>query len=374
MGFWDTARDVALTVGTGGVYGAYKAGNAATDGGVGRWLFGDNRARDAAMDPKNFQMEGANYLRDYASQQLNGAQGRGAPLLGQGQQVQLDPRQQAMARAQMQGLADQYQGVASGQQRGAGELAVGRQMQQAAAAQFAGANMARGSNAGIMARAASRQLGDMGTNAAGMASQSALQDQANARAGLGGLLSGMRGQDLDLASQDALLAQQRNLANQQSQLQTRGQNDQYGLGLMGQYANVSAEELRARAQRAAALAGNPDKGNFGQLLQIGGQAATMASDMRVKTEIRDASTEMDDAIASIAPYRYEYMDPAQHGEGSRVGVMAQDLASTAAGAPVVVDHGGVLKIDAGKALSFALAAIARLGARIEQLEAERGGG
>lgn len=256
-------------MGDGGGYVGQAAGWA------GRKLFGDNRAVDDANRAENFQMEGAGYLRDYASQQLNGVQGRGAPLLGRGAQVQLDPRQQAMARAQMQGLADQYQGVASGQQRGAGELAVGRQMQQAAAAQFAGANMARGSNAGIMARAASRQLGDMGTNAAGLASQSALSDQTAARQGLGGLLSGMRGQDLDLASQDAQLAQQRHLANQQAQLQSRGLNDQYGLGLMQQYANVSAEELRARAQRAAGLNAQPrDGGLFGSAMQAGGSAMT----------------------------------------------------------------------------------------------------
>jgi hypothetical protein len=142
--------------------------------------------------------------------------------------------------------------------------------------------MARGANAGIAARAASRQLGDMGTNAAGMASQSALQDQAAARAGLGGLLGQLRGQDLDLAAQNAQLQQQRDMmqgqfgqqtamANQAAALQQTGMNDQYGLGLMGQYLNTSDAELRARVARAQALAAQGrDGGLFGAGLQAAG--------------------------------------------------------------------------------------------------------
>lgn len=235
---------------------------------VGRKAFGDNRAADEAMRAENFRLQGGDYLRDYAAGQLSGVQGRQAPTM---QAAQIDPRMQAAARMQMQRLADQYQGVASGQQKGAGELAVGRQMQQAAAAQFAGANMARGANAGIAARAASRSLGDMGTNAAGMSAQSALSDQAAARQGLGGLLGGMREQDLSLAAQNAQFQQQGGLANQAATLQQRGMNDQYGLGLQQQYLSTSDAELRARTQRAAALAAQPrDGGLFGAGLQAAG--------------------------------------------------------------------------------------------------------
>ena len=252
---------------------------------AGRTLFGDNRARNAAMAEQNTRLEGGDMLRGYAQQQMLGAQGRPTPQaqaqqLGPATQIAQGP--QGQARGQMQTLADQLASVSSGQAKGAGELAVGRQAQQAAAQQFAAARMARGANAGIMARAASRQLGDLGTNAAGMASQSALQDQANARGQLGGVLSGMRGQDLDLATQQAQLDQQRmlqqgqfgqqtNLANQAAELQSRGLNDAYASGMFGNYLNASDAELRARMQRMGAYgAQGADRGLFGDALQAGG--------------------------------------------------------------------------------------------------------
>lgn len=256
---------------------------------AGRTLFGDNRQRNAAMAEQNTRLEGGDMLRGYAQQQMMGAQGRPTPQ-AQAQQLgpatRIDGSMQGQARGQMQTLADHLASVSSGQAKGAGELAIGRQAQQAAAQQFAAARMARGANAGIMARAASRQLGDLGTNAAGMAAQSALQDQANARGQLGGVLSGMRGQDLDLATQQAQLDQQRmlqqgqfgqqtNLANQAAELQNRAQNDAYSSGMFGNYLNASDAELRARMQRMAAYgAQGADRGLFGDALQAGGAVLT----------------------------------------------------------------------------------------------------
>jgi hypothetical protein len=249
---------------------------------VGRFLFGDNRERDAAMAEQNFRMEGGDQLRQYAMGQLGGVQGRQAPMaqaaqLGQAAQLAGGPQDQV--RAQQMGLMAQMAGVAGGTQMGAGELATRRQAQQQAAQMFAGQNMARGSSAATAARSTARGLGDLGVNAAGMASQSALTDQANARGQLAGLMGQTRGQDLDLAGQNANFNQQRmlqqggfnqqtNLANQGAQLQQRGMNDQYGLGLMGQYANVSQAELQARMARAGMLP--QDRGMFGDLMQMGG--------------------------------------------------------------------------------------------------------
>jgi hypothetical protein len=246
------------------------------------FLFGNNDERNAALQPQNFQLEGGNYLRDYASGQLGGVQGRQAPTAQAaqlGNAAQLNGAQQDQFRQGQMGLMGQMAAVAGGQQAGAGELAVRRQANQSAAQQFAAQNMARGANAGIMARAAARQLGDLGTNAAGMGSQAALSDQMNARGQLAGLMQGARGQDLDLAGQNAAFNQQRmlqqgqfnqqtNLANQGAQLQQRGMNDQYGLGLMGQYYNTSAAELAARQNRAGMMP--QDGGMFGDLLQAGG--------------------------------------------------------------------------------------------------------
>lgn len=246
------------------------------------WLFGDNAERNKALEAQNFQLQGGNYLRDYASSQLGGVQGRQAPTA---QSAQLGPAAQLASGPQDQfrqgqlGLMAQMAGVASGQQAGAGELAVRRQANQAAAQQMGAMNMARGANAANAARTAATQIGQIGTNAAGMGREAALSDQMNARGQLAGLMQGARGQDLDLAGQNAAFQQQtslqqgtfdqqRNLANQAAALQQRGMNDQYGLGLMGQYLATSDAELRARQQRAGLLP--QDTGMFGDLLQAGG--------------------------------------------------------------------------------------------------------
>lgn len=251
-----------------------------------------NRAEEMAAQvtqqrKSQFQLQGGDWMRDYAGGQLNGVQDRQAPtsqMYQIGARTQIDAAQQQQARGQMQALADQYQRTASGQQAGAGELAVNRQRDAAAAQQFAAANMSRGANAGIAARVASRQLGDLGTNAAGMASQSALADQAAARGQLSGLLGSMRGQDMQFASDQAQLnqqhllqqgqyGQQTNLANQAAMLQQRGRNDQYGLGLQGQLLGLSDAELRARVAAYQADAAKPkDPGFVGGLMQMGGQA------------------------------------------------------------------------------------------------------
>jgi hypothetical protein len=253
--------------------------------GVQNWLVGDQQANRDAMREGNFRLQGGDMLRHYAQGQLGDAQRRQAPTaqaMQLGNAAQLAGGPQDQWRAQQMSLASQLAGVAGGQQMGAGEMAVRRQANQQAA-QLAGQTaMARGSNAGIMARAAARGLGDLGVNASGAAGQSALQDQSAARGQLAGLLGQGRGADLDLAAQNAQLQQQRMLmqgqfgqqtalANQQAALAQRGMNDQYGLGMMGQYANISAEELRARMARAGLL--GQDRGHLGSLLQAGGTIA-----------------------------------------------------------------------------------------------------
>lgn len=354
------------------------------------WLFG-NGDKNAALDPANFQLQGGDALRQYAMGQMTGAQGRGAPTAQAAQlgaAAQLNGGPQDEWRARQMGLADQYGGVASGQQMGAGEMAVRRQANQQAAQMMGGANMARGANAGIAARAAARGLGDLGVNAAGMSAQSALSDQAQARSGLAGLLGQGREQDLGLAGQNAQLQQQRmlmqgqfgqqtNLANQAAQLQQRGMNDQYGLGMLGAYGNLSQAELQARLARAGMLQG--DQGHLGDLLQMGGQMAVAGitkSDERAKTGIRDAAADVDATLAKLRPFSYEYKDPAD-GVGRRIGVMAQDLEATPGGATVERRGGGtdpLRVIDHGKSISLALAGLGRLHDRLDALErAERKG-
>lgn len=176
---------------------------------------------------------------------LTGMLGRGAP--------QMDATQSNQARGQMQGLASQLQGIASGGIKGAGEMAVDRQMGQAVAAQQAQAQMARGANAALAARTAARNTADLNVNGAGMAQQAALQDQSNAQGQLAGLLGNMRQGDIGVAG-----------ANQQAQMQQ--QNVQ--LGALAQMLGVDQAELQAQMNKAQVNA--QDKGILGGLISAGG--------------------------------------------------------------------------------------------------------
>jgi len=138
-------------------------------------------------------------------------------------------------RAQQGQLARMLQGVAGGQQAGAGELAVNRQVNQATAAQQAAASAARGSNAALAARTAARNSADLGVNGAGMAQQAAMQDQQGARGQLAGLLGQMQSGDL----------QQQNLGLQQYGAQNQAQQGYLAqlLGLnQNQFNNALAQQ------------------------------------------------------------------------------------------------------------------------------------
>ena len=189
--------------------------------------------------------------------QLNHGQYMGGYIqnaLGQIPNQQLNFGQSDQSRGQMGALAGQLQGVASGQQKGAGEMAVDRQMGQASAAQQALASMARGSNTALAMRNAARNTADLGVNGAGQAQMAALQDQTGARGQLAGLLGQMRGQDL---SQQGLQQQQYSAQNQAQ------------LGYLGQLLGLDQAQMQALlAKQQLSL---QDQGHLGALLSGGAQ-------------------------------------------------------------------------------------------------------
>ncbi len=130
-------------------------------------------------------------------------------------------------------------------------------------------------------------------------------------------------------------------------------------------------------QTYVALKGVKDEPGFWEKLLEGaaGTAATvgvgaLVSDERLKTNVRAVdSTDRDfeEFVASIQPREYEYRDPA-HGEGPRLGLMAQDLERTRFGRALVRESGGVKTIDV-PALTGGVAAGLRLAFdRIADLE------
>lgn len=291
---------------------------------------------------------------------------------------QLDPSQQAQFRAMQMAQAQQLQGVASGQQQGAGELAVQRQVANAQAAQQAQAMMARGGqNAALAYRGAANAQAGIGLQGAGQSQQAAMQDQMQAQGLLSGALQNGRQGDIGFAGQNA-------------QLQA-GQN-QLQLGYTNALGTMDANQLNA--QTAAFTAGQQNKGLLGSLISAGGQAASagatggagaagaaggaggagaaIASDKRLKTDVRDGGPDIDAMLDALHAKSYRYKDGKMHGEGERAGVMAQDLKRTRAGSAVVRDMPYGLGLDSGKAISIALASAARLNERLRKIEGEHG--
>jgi hypothetical protein len=199
--------------------------------------------------PSDYQASGQfqdrKQIQGIINQGLSGVDNRTAP---QAQQ------QSAFAPMQMQ-QAQQLQGIASGQQQGAGELAVQRQVQRALAGQQAAARMARGGNAAL---AGMRNSSGIALGGVGQAQQAAMGDQMNAQGMLTQALGQGRGQD-----------QQMQLANLDAQLRSRGMDDQQRIAFLQQLTGMDAAQLQAKMQAYAA--GTQDKGMAGSLLAAGGQ-------------------------------------------------------------------------------------------------------
>lgn len=352
------------------------------------WWFGGStpqntqyQDRDQIMGAVQRGMYSKHGIANQVAPQMQAAQ-TGPAAQMQGAQINMgaDPFRQG----QLQQIG-QLQGIASGQQQGAGELAAQRQIQQALAAQQAQAHMARGSNAALAYRNAANQSAALSSTGAGMGQQAALQDQQNAHAALTGALGQGRGMDVSVAGQNAGFQQQAGMQNagfqqqtglanagfQQSAnqnnalLQQQGQqnNSQNYLQLLQQLGNMDANQLTA--QNAA----SQNKGMIGPLLSAGGTVGAAAlSDERAKTGISDADAEIDEMLDALRPKSYVYKDE-KYGAGRRVGIMAQDLAKTRAGGAVASrEIDGYRALDVNVGLSAALASAARLNARLRELE------
>lgn len=205
------------------------------------------------------QAQGANYgrINDFLNNNLDAAGQRQAPMF--------ESADAAAARAQQNQLAQRLQAIASGQQAGAGELAVNRQIGQATAAQQAQAQMARGANTALAARNAARNTADIGVAGAGQAQIAQINDQNAANAQLAGVLGGMRGQDIGIGQ-----------GNQGAQLTQTGLNDsaqsRYLAGLLGLDQNTFNNMMMQRQMNLQEKAQHDANSFGGRLMSIGGQA------------------------------------------------------------------------------------------------------
>lgn len=139
------------------------------------------------------------------------------------------------------------------------------------------------------------------------------------------------------------------------------------LGARGQDLQAS---LGGRQNAIGAYSGvTPDKSFLdkwgGAIL---GGASIAASDRNLKTDINDADREVDALLDGLNPYAFRYLDEERHGHGRRVGIMAQDLQASLAGRELVIETDEGLMVDLHKAIPVLLATVARLNARVRELE------
>lgn len=346
----------------------------------GEFLFGGGASKGLPTGPSTYDASTAQL-----GQIAQGAAGRQAP---QAQAYQLGPAAQLangqtnQSRAGMYGVANSLGAIASGQQAGAGELAVNRQVSAATAAQAAAARMARGANAALAYRNSARNTADIGMAGAGQAAQAQAADQQAALGQQAQIYGSAYGQDANVAAQNAQLQQQQmvqqgqfgqqaSLANQQATLAQTAMNDQARIQALGQ--QLGWDQAQIDAQMKAAGVKAADQGAAGGLLQSGGSLLSALSDKRTKTDITDGGKDADELMSSLGgAKKYRYLDEKMWGEGHRLGFMVQDLAKSAMGRAVMVKVDDKhLGFDIGKAASAALASVARLHERLTAVEGKK---
>lgn len=214
---------------------------------VGSFLFGGKPNYTA--NPHDSQLAHGDYYRDMSKGYINQVDNRNAP----------QATETGFYRNAQTGLVQDLQGVASGQQAGAGELAARRAISRALASQQGMVAGARGGNAALAQREAARNSVQLGVQGAGQYQQAAMNDQTQARGLLGQVAGQARGQDQAMA-----------MANMNAQLQARGMDDAQRVALMSQLFGIDQAEMAARMQQAQAVAAAGKSGGLaGDLMQAG---------------------------------------------------------------------------------------------------------
>lgn len=239
------------------------------------------------------------------------------------------------ARSRQSELADMLERQARGEDLYSPELLRQGLEQQVAGMQSMAASAAP-RNQAMAARNAMLQGGRAMSGLSGQQALASIREQQAAQQALGGVLGGMRGQDLQAA------------------LGSRGQALQ-GYGALED----------ARTRRYGALAGQPT-GMQSLLSAGGGLAALLASDRRLKRDIKPGDEKVRQLADGLEAYAYRYKD-AKHGTGEQLGILAQDLERAGLESAVMDTPEGKM-VDAAK-LSGALAALAgNLHRRVGALE------
>ena len=245
----------------------------------------------------------------------------------------------------------------------------------------------QGQNMGAQSNLLGQQAGFLNNRLAGQGMQGNLLN--NQMSGYGQQMNALGQMGQNFGQQANLYNNQIGAAMNQGQLlnnQGSMLNNMSGIGLnnAGFMAGMYDRQLQdyvarqnAMDQARLAAAGMNFQGNmanynrpsgFEQLTSAALPAAiAFASDIRVKDQIRNEGSEMDQFLSSLQPHSFVYKkDPTND---RHYGIMAQDLEQTAAGASTVVDApDGVKMVDLQRLVPLMAAAMGRMAQRIEELE------
>lgn len=96
----------------------------------------------------------------------------------------------------------------------------------------------------------------------------------------------------------------------------------------------------------------------------------VASDVNLKTDIRDASKDIQDFLSTMGAHNYRYTDE-KHGEGRFVSPMAQELEASKLGKSLVVNTAEGKKVDYQRGYGFLMAAASYLNNRLDTIEKKK---
>lgn len=137
------------------------------------------------------------------------------------------------------------------------------------------------------------------------------------------------------------------------------------------------QQIEIARQQLAASKDASERAFWGGIISSGlqalgavGASAALASDMRAKTNITDGDGDVMNMLDKLKAYGFDYKNPKKHGEGNRIGIMAQDAQKSPLGKSFTL-KGKTLSLDVANALGAALAASANLHARLKKVEGRK---
>lgn len=223
--------------------------------------------------------------------------------------------------AQIDPLVAALQQQATGRGPSLADATLADALRRNVAAQQSFAASARPGQTGMATRLAMQNAGNVGAQLGSAGALARLQEQQMAQQQLANLLLGARGQDIQAA--------------------------------------VGASAIPGGLERFLGTAGG--------IAQI----AKLASDKRLKKNIKDGRKDADALIRALKAHAYDYKDE-RFGKGRQLGIMAQALEKTPGGKQAVMDTPHGKMVDAAKLAGALAAAAGRLGERVTKLEKKVG--